>query len=54
MKSYRKEIWLNIPQRPGFVNITPEIEKRLEESGIKEGLGLINTIHMKCSKFHLG
>jgi thiamine phosphate synthase YjbQ (UPF0047 family) len=38
MKSYRKELWFNIPSRRGFVNITPEMEMCLRESGVKEGL----------------
>ncbi len=38
MKTYRKELWFNIPDRVGFVNITPEVEECLRESGIKEGL----------------
>ena len=42
MKSYRKELWLNLPTRRGFVNITPEVEIALRESGIKEGMALVN------------
>ena len=42
MKSYRKELWFNIPARRGFVNITAQVEACLEESGIQEGLILIN------------
>ena len=45
MKSYRKELWLNLPTRRGFVNITPEVEVALRESGIKEGFVLVNTSH---------
>jgi len=41
MKSYRKELWFNIPSRRGFVNITPEVESALRESGIREGLCLV-------------
>ena len=37
MKSYRKELWFNIPARRGFVNITSQVEEALRESGIKEG-----------------
>jgi len=42
MKSYRKELWFNIPARRGFVNITPQIETCPRESGIQEGLLLCN------------
>ena len=49
MKSYRKELWFNIPSRRGFVNITGEVETCLRESGIKEGLVLCNAMHItKC------
>ncbi|MDD2922106.1 MAG: hypothetical protein PHQ36_07445 [Anaerolineales bacterium] len=43
MKSYRKELWFNIPARRGFVNITPQVEEALRESGIREGLCLVNS-----------
>ena len=43
MKSYRKELALNIPSRRGFVNITRQVEEALRESGIREGLCLVNT-----------
>ena len=43
MKSYRKELWFNVPERRAFINITGEVEKCLKESGIKEGLVLVNT-----------
>jgi thiamine phosphate synthase YjbQ (UPF0047 family) len=46
MKSYRKELWFNIPARRGFVNITPEGEQCLRESGVKEGILLCNAMHM--------
>jgi secondary thiamine-phosphate synthase enzyme len=51
MKSYRKELWLNIPGRRGFVNITPQVEAALRESGIKEGLCLVNAMHITASVF---
>lgn len=51
MKSYRKEIWFNIPRRRAFVNITPEVEKCVIESGIKEGLCLVNAMHITASVF---
>ena len=43
MKSFRKELWLNIPRRRAFVNITPQVEECLRESGIREGLALVKT-----------
>ena len=51
MKSYRKELWFHIPTRRAFVNITPEIRHCLQESGIKEGLALINAMHITASVF---
>jgi thiamine phosphate synthase YjbQ (UPF0047 family) len=43
MKSYRKELWFNIPTRRAFINITPQVNEALHESGIKEGFVLVNT-----------
>ena len=51
MKSFRKELWLNIPSRRGFVNITSQVEDALRESGIREGLCLINPMHITASVF---
>lgn len=51
MKSYRKELWFNIPSRRGFVNITAEVEKCLVESGVQEGLVLVNAMHITASVF---
>ena len=51
MKSYRKELWFNTSTRRAFVNITPEINACLAESGIKEGLVLINAMHITASVF---
>ena len=51
MKSYRKELWFNLPSRRGFVNITPEVEIALRESGIQEGLVLVNAMHISASVF---
>ena len=45
MKSYRKELWFNVPERRAFINITPQVEECLRESGIREGLVLCNTTH---------
>jgi secondary thiamine-phosphate synthase enzyme len=51
MKSYRKELWFNLPNRRGFVNITTEVEKALAESDIREGLVLVNSMHITASVF---
>ena len=51
MKSYRKELWFNIPSRRGFVNITTQVEEALRESGVKEGLCLVNAMHITASVF---
>ena len=51
MKSYRKELWFNVPSRRGFVNITPEVETCLQESGVREGLVLVNAMHITASVF---
>jgi secondary thiamine-phosphate synthase enzyme len=51
MKAYRKELWFNINKRREFVNITPQIEECLKESGIKEGILLCNAMHITASVF---
>jgi secondary thiamine-phosphate synthase enzyme len=51
MKSYRKELWFNVPARRAFVNITPQVEACLRESGIREGLALVNAMHITASVF---
>jgi len=51
MKSYRKELWFNIPQRRMLINITPDVNTCLLESGIKEGLCLVNAMHITASVF---
>lgn len=51
MKSYKKELWFNAPERVAFINITNQIEEALHESGIKEGLCLINAMHITASVF---
>jgi secondary thiamine-phosphate synthase enzyme len=51
MKSYRKELWFNIPARRAFVNITPDVEACLRESGVQEGLVLCNAMHISASIF---
>jgi len=51
MKSYKKELWFNILERVAFINITNQVEEALQESGIKEGLCLINAMHITASVF---
>jgi secondary thiamine-phosphate synthase enzyme len=51
MKSYRKELWFNVPSRRAFINITPQVDECLRESGIKEGLALVNAMHITASVF---
>jgi secondary thiamine-phosphate synthase enzyme len=51
MKSYRKELWFNVPQRRAMINITPQVEACLRESGIREGMALINAMHVTASVF---
>ncbi|MBL8150579.1 MAG: YjbQ family protein [Blastocatellia bacterium] len=51
MKSYRKELWFNIAERMEFVNITPQVEVCVKESGVKEGLVLVNAMHITASVF---
>ena len=51
MKSYRKELWFNVPARRAFVNVTPQVEQCLRDSGITEGLALINAMHITSSVF---
>jgi len=51
MKSYRKELWFDIPQRMAFVNITRDVDGCLKESGIREGLCLVNAMHITASVF---
>jgi len=51
MKSYRKELWFNIPARRGFINITPQVQEAIRESEIQEGLCLVNAMHITASVF---
>jgi len=51
MKSFRKELWFEIPARRGFVNITEQVNSCLRESGISEGLVLVNAMHITASVF---
>lgn len=51
MKSYRKELWFQTRNRREFINITPQVEEALAESGIREGLALVNAMHITASVF---
>ena len=51
MKSHRKELWFHVPTRRAFLNITPEVEEVLRESGIGEGMVLVNAMHITASVF---
>ncbi len=51
MKTYREELWFNVPSRRGFVNITKLVEDCLKKSGIQEGLALVNAMHITASVF---
>ena len=51
MRSHRQELWFDIPTRRAFRNITPEVEQALRASGIREGLCLVNAMHITASVF---
>jgi secondary thiamine-phosphate synthase enzyme len=51
MKSHRKELWFNVPSRRAFVNITSEVRAAVKESGVTEGLVLVNAMHITASVF---
>jgi secondary thiamine-phosphate synthase enzyme len=51
MKSYREEIWFHTKQRQEFINITPQVEEAVRKSGVKEGLCLVNAMHITASVF---
>ena len=51
MKSYRKELWMEVPTRRALINITPKVEECLRECGVKEGLALVNAMHITASVF---
>jgi len=51
MKSYRKELWFDTPNRRDYLNITPEVDEALAESGIREGLCLVNAMHITASVY---
>jgi secondary thiamine-phosphate synthase enzyme len=51
VKSFRQELWFELKTRRGFINITPQIEKALRDSGVEEGLCLVNAMHISASVF---
>jgi len=51
MKSFRKELWFQVPTRRALINITPDVNQALHESGIQEGLCLVNAMHITASVF---
>jgi secondary thiamine-phosphate synthase enzyme len=51
MKAYREELWFNIKKRRDYINITPEVEGALRKSGIREGLCLVNAMHITASVY---
>ena len=51
MKTFRKELWFEVPMRRAFINITPQVEECLRESGVREGLALVNAMHITASVF---
>jgi secondary thiamine-phosphate synthase enzyme len=50
-KTYREELWFEVPTRRAFINITPQVEKCLKESKVKEGIVLVNAMHITASVF---
>ncbi|UCH63327.1 MAG: YjbQ family protein [Fidelibacterota bacterium] len=51
MKSYRQELWFNVPARMDFVNVTPQVQEAVQASGVQEGLCLVNAMHITASVF---
>lgn len=51
MKSYRKELWFDVPNRRALINVTEEVGKCLSESGVREGICLVNAMHITASVF---
>ncbi len=51
MKSYRKELWFDVPTRRAFINVTAQVEQAVRESGVREGLCLVNAMHITASVF---
>ncbi len=51
MKSFRKELWFNTPKRRSYINITRQVQQCIDESGVQEGLCLVNAMHITASVF---
>jgi len=51
MRSYRKELWFNVPGRRALINITGQVEQCIAESEVREGLALVNAMHITASVF---
>ena len=51
MKSFRQELWFETPQRRDYINITPQVDEALRESGVREGMCLVNAMHITASVF---
>ena len=51
MKTLRKELWFEVPSRRGFVNITPQVQEAVRASGVRDGLCLVNAMHITASVF---
>jgi len=51
MKSYREELWFNTPKRRGYINITDKVQAAIDKSGVKEGLCLVNAMHITASVY---
>ena len=51
MKSLREELWFNVPDRRGYINITPKVEELVRQSGVQQGLCLVNAMHITASVY---
>ena len=51
MKSYREELWVETKSRRAYINITPQVEAAVKKSGVKEGLVLVNAMHITASVY---
>ena len=51
MKSYREEIWFNTETRRAYINISDKVQKIIDKSGVKEGLCLVNAMHISASVY---
>ena len=51
MKTYRKELWMHLPTEWGYVNISDDVQQAVDDSGVKEGMVLVNPMHITASVF---